>query len=199
MPNIPNLLTLLRIALIPVFIIIFYLPWVYANQVCASIFALAAITDWLDGYLARRLGQMSAFGAFLDPVADKLMVATALILVVQADPTPALAIPAIIIVGREVSISALREWMAEMGERAIVAVTVIAKFKTAAQMLAILMLIYRETIWELPVYTIGYVLLYVSAILTVWSMLVYIKAAWPSMNDPAADLRINDEQDSDGG
>ncbi len=142
---------------------------------------------------------MSAFGAFLDPVADKLMVATALILVVQADPTPALAIPAIIIVGREVSISALREWMAEMGERAIVAVTVIAKFKTAAQMIAILMLIYRDPIWELPVYTIGYVLIYVSAILTVWSMLVYIKAAWPSMNDSAANLRIDDEQDSDGG
>ena len=115
MPSIPNLLTLLRIALIPVFIIFFYLPVSYGNQVCAAIFALAAATDWLDGYLARRLNQVSAFGAFLDPVADKLMVAAALILVVQADPTPALAIPAIIIVGREVSISALREWMAEMG------------------------------------------------------------------------------------
>ncbi len=196
MPNIPNLLTLLRIALIPVFIVIFYLPWVYADQVCAAIFALAAVTDWLDGYLARRLRQMSAFGAFLDPVADKLMVATALILVVQADPTPALAIPAIIIVGREVSISALREWMAEMGERALVAVTVIAKFKTATQMVAILMLIYRDPIWEMPVYTIGYVLLYVAAVLTVWSMLVYIKAAWPSMNDPATDQKMNDDIDS---
>lgn len=163
---------------------------------CAAIFAVAAITDWLDGYLARKLRQMSAFGAFLDPVADKLMVATALILVVQADPTPALAIPAIIIVGREVSISALREWMAEMGERALVAVTVIAKFKTATQMVAILMLIYREPILELPVYTIGYVLLYVAAILTVWSMLVYIKAAWPSMNDPATDQRMNDAIDA---
>ncbi len=191
-PNIPNLLTLLRIALIPVFILFFYLPVSYGNQVCAAIFALAAITDWLDGYLARRLRQMSAFGAFLDPVADKLMVATALILVVQADPTPALAIPAIIIVGREMSVSALREWMAGIGERTKVAVTVIAKFKTAAQMVAILMLIYREDIWELPVYTIGYVLLYVSAVLTVWSMYVYIKAAWPSMNDPATDQKMND-------
>jgi CDP-diacylglycerol--glycerol-3-phosphate 3-phosphatidyltransferase/cardiolipin synthase len=198
-PNIPNSLTLLRIALIPVFIIFFYMPVSYGNQVCAAIFALAAITDWLDGYLARKLGQMSAFGAFLDPVADKLMVATALILVVQADPTPALAIPAIIIVGREVSISALREWMAEMGERAKVAVTVIAKIKTAAQMVAILMLIYRESIWELPVYTIGYVLLYVSAILTVWSMFVYIRAAWPSMNEPDTDMEIADDSYSDGG
>ncbi len=189
----------MRIALIPVFILIFYLPWSYANQVCAAIFALAAVTDWLDGYLARRLGQVSAFGAFLDPVADKLMVATALILVVQADPTPALAIPAIIIVGREVSISALREWMAEMGERALVAVTVIAKFKTAVQMIAILMLIYKESILELPVYTIGYVLLYVSAILTVWSMAVYIKAAWPQMNDTTNELSISDSDDVDGG
>jgi CDP-diacylglycerol--glycerol-3-phosphate 3-phosphatidyltransferase/cardiolipin synthase len=198
-PNIPNSLTLLRIGLIPVFIIFFYMPVSYGNQVCAAIFALAALTDWLDGYLARKLGQMSAFGAFLDPVADKLMVATALILVVQADPTPALAIPAIIIVGREVSISALREWMAEMGERAKVAVTVIAKIKTAAQMVAILMLIYREPIWELPIYTIGYVLLYVSAILTVWSMFVYIKAAWPSMNETEKYLDTGEDTYSDGG
>lgn len=198
MPSIPNLLTLLRIALIPVFIIFFYLPVSYGNQVCAAIFALAAATDWLDGYLARRLNQVSAFGAFLDPVADKLMVAAALILVVQADPTPALAIPAIIIVGREVSISALREWMAEMGERAKVAVTVIAKIKTAAQMVAILMLIYREPIGELPVYTIGYVLLYVSAILAVWSMFVYIKAAWPHMNESGSALET-DDTDLDGG
>ena len=190
MPNIPNLLTLLRIALIPVFMAFFYMPVSYANQVCAAIFALAAVTDWLDGFLARRLGQMSAFGAFLDPVADKLMVATALILLVEADPTPFLAIPTIIIIGREMSVSALREWMAEIGERAKVAVTIISKIKTAAQMIAILMLIYRETIWDMPVYTIGYVLLYVSAILTVWSMLVYVKAAWPSMNDPAPDEQM---------
>jgi len=185
--NIPNILTLLRIALIPVFIAFFYLPVAHANQICAGIFALAAITDWMDGYLARKLGQMSVFGAFLDPVADKLMVITALILLVEVDPTPALAIPTIIIIGRELSISALREWMAEIGERAKVAVTIIAKMKTAAQMTAILLLIYREPIWEIPVYTIGYVLLYVSAVLTVWSMLVYLKAALPSMNNSVAE------------
>ncbi len=199
MPNIPNILTLLRIALIPVFMAFFYLPVSYANQVCAAIFALAAVTDWLDGFLARKLEQMSAFGAFLDPVADKLMVATALILLVEADPTPALAIPTIIIIGREVSVSALREWMAEIGERTKVAVTVISKIKTAAQMIAILMLIYKEEIWDMPVYTIGYVLLYVSAILTVWSMFVYIRAAWPSMNNLAVDEQVNSKKDQQEG
>ncbi len=193
--NIPNILTLLRIALIPVFVAFFYLPVAHANQICAGIFALAAITDWLDGFLARKLGQMSAFGAFLDPVADKLMVITALILLVELDPTPALAIPTIIIIGRELSISALREWMAEIGERAKVAVTVIAKMKTTAQMLAILLLVYREPVWEIPVYTIGYVLLYVSAVLTVWSMLVYLKAALPSMNDSVADEQAKPENE----
>jgi CDP-diacylglycerol---glycerol-3-phosphate 3-phosphatidyltransferase len=186
-PNIPNILTLLRIGLIPIFLAFFYIPVPYAHQICAAIFTLAAITDGLDGYLARRLGQMSAFGAFLDPVADKLMVITALVLLVEADPTPALAIPTVIIIGREISVSALREWMAEIGEGTKVAVTVIAKMKTVAQMVAILMLIYRDDIWELPVYTIGYVLLYVSAVLTVWSMYVYLKAAWPSMSDSGED------------
>jgi len=185
MSNIPNLLTLLRIALIPVFVIIYFLPWVLAAQACAVVFALAALTDWLDGYLARRLNQVSSMGAFLDPVADKLMVATALILLVQSDPTPALAVPALIIIGREITISALREWMAELGARAQVAVSVIGKIKTAVQMIAIFMLIYREDIWELPVYLIGYVLLYVAAILTLWSMMVYLRAAWPALTGPA--------------
>ncbi|MCP3671894.1 MAG: CDP-diacylglycerol--glycerol-3-phosphate 3-phosphatidyltransferase [Gammaproteobacteria bacterium] len=191
--NIPNILTLMRIALIPVFVAFFYLPVEHANQICAGIFALAAVTDWLDGFLARKLGQMSAFGAFLDPVADKLMVITALILLVEVDPTPALAIPTIIIIGREISVSALREWMAEVGERAKVAVTIIAKIKTAAQMIAILLLIYREPLWDIPVYTIGYVLLYVSAVLTVWSMFVYLKAALPSLNGSVADEQRNQE------
>lgn len=195
-PNIPNILTLLRIGLIPVFLVFFYLPVPHARQICAAIFTLAAVTDGLDGYLARRLGQMSAFGAFLDPVADKLMVITALILLVEADPTPFMAIPTIIIIGREISISALREWMAEIGEGTKVAVTVIAKMKTAAQMIAILMLIYQDPIWELPVYTVGYVLLYVSAVLTVWSMFVYLKAAWPSMNEQAEDQQKNQEDDN---
>jgi CDP-diacylglycerol--glycerol-3-phosphate 3-phosphatidyltransferase/cardiolipin synthase len=179
--NIPNILTLLRIALIPVFVIVFYLPFVWSSQACAWIFALAAITDWLDGYMARRLEQFSPFGAFLDPVADKLMVAVALILLLEADPSPVLAIPALVIIGREITISALREWMAELGARAQVAVTVIAKIKTTAQMLAIVMLIYREPLWGINVYTIGYVLLYVAALLTLWSMVVYLRAAWPSL------------------
>ncbi len=181
MLNIPNILTLIRIGLIPVFVIVFYLPWSMAGKVCALVFALAAITDWLDGFLARKLGQTSPLGAFLDPVADKLMVATALILLVEADPTPLLAIPAAVIIGREITISALREWMAELGARAQVAVSVIGKIKTAFQMVAILMMIYREDILGLPIYTIGYVLLYAAALLTLWSMVVYIKGAWPSL------------------
>jgi CDP-diacylglycerol--glycerol-3-phosphate 3-phosphatidyltransferase/cardiolipin synthase len=153
----------------------------WSNQACAWIFALAAITDWLDGYTARRLEQFSPFGAFLDPVADKLMVAVALILLLEADPSPLLAIPVLVIIGREITISALREWMAELGARAQVAVTVIAKIKTTAQMLAIVLLIYREPLWGVDVYTIGYVLLYIAALLTLWSMIVYLRAAWPSL------------------
>jgi len=179
--NIPNILTLLRIALIPVFVVIFFLPWPWAARACALVFALAAITDWLDGYLARRLDLVTALGAFLDPVADKLMVATALILLVQADPTPALAVPALVIIGREITISALREWMAELGARAQVAVSVIGKIKTTVQMVAIVFLILREDVWGLPVYMIGYVLIYLAAILTLWSMVVYLRAAWPSL------------------
>ncbi len=181
--TIPNLLTLFRIALIPVFVLLFYLPLEWSNRICAAIFALAALTDWLDGYLARRLGQTSPFGTFLDPVADKLMVTIALVLLVQADPTLALVIPALIIIGREISISALREWMAELGTdaRAQVQVSVIGKVKTAAQMGAIFMLIYRESLLELPIYTIGYVLLYMAAILTLWSMFLYLRSAWPSI------------------
>ena len=187
--NIPNILTLLRIALIPVFVVIFYLPWDWAALVCALVFALAGLTDWLDGYLARRLNQVSPMGAFLDPVADKLMVATALILLVQADPNPVLAIPSVVIIGREITISALREWMAELGARAKVAVSVIGKIKTALQMIAIFLLILKMDLWGLPVYTIGYVLLYVAAILTLWSMVVYLRAAWPSLtNDVGSQL-----------
>ena len=139
--NIPNTLTLLRIAAIPVFVVVFYLPTRWAGAATAAIFCLAALTDWLDGYLARHLGQTSAFGAFLDPVADKLMVTVALVLLVQADPTPWLAIPAAIIIGREITISALREWMAEIGERKSVAVSFLGKFKTSAQMLSLFFLI----------------------------------------------------------
>ena len=180
--NIPNILTLLRIALIPVYVGIFYLPWELAGQACALVFALAAMTDWLDGYLARRLQQVSPLGAFLDPVADKLMVSTALILLVEAHPSPMLAIPVLVIIGREIAISALREWMAELGVRAQVAVSVIGKIKTAFQMTAIFLLIYSQDILGLPIETIGYVLLYVAVILTLWSMMVYIRAAWPALS-----------------
>ncbi|MGD2081423.1 MAG: CDP-diacylglycerol--glycerol-3-phosphate 3-phosphatidyltransferase [Chromatiales bacterium] len=184
MLSIPNILTLLRILLIPVFLGIFYLPVDWAARACAYVFAAAAITDWLDGYLARRLAQMSPFGAFLDPVADKLMVAAALILIVERDPTPALAVPALVIIGREITVSALREWMAELGKRARVAVSVVGKFKTAAQMVAIFLLIHREPILGVPVYVMGYVLLYVATALTLWSMIVYLKAAWPVLSAP---------------
>ncbi len=180
--SIPNLLTLTRIALIPVFVGVFYLPWEDANIACAVVFGLAGVTDWLDGYLARRLNQTSPLGAFLDPVADKLMVAAALILLVEADPSPALAIPVVIIIGREIAISALREWMAEIGARATVAVSAIGKIKTVTQMVAITMLIYRDDLLSIPIYTVGYVLLYMAAILTFWSMVVYLRAAWPSLN-----------------
>ncbi|MET0107254.1 MAG: CDP-diacylglycerol--glycerol-3-phosphate 3-phosphatidyltransferase [Sedimenticola sp.] len=193
MLNIPNILTLLRIALIPVFVVLFYLPWEKASMACAIVFALAAVTDWLDGYLARRLEQVSPLGAFLDPVADKLMVATALILLVEADPVPALAVPVAVIIGREITISALREWMAEIGARAQVAVSVIGKIKTAFQMLAIFLLIYREPIAGLPVYTVGYVLLYAAVILTLWSMVVYLRAAWPSLSSAAETTEKSDE------
>ncbi len=179
--NIPNILTLLRIVLIPVFVLLFYLPVEWARFSCALVFSVAAVTDWFDGYLARRWGQVSPFGSFLDPVADKLMVAVALLLLVQADPTPALAIPAAVIIGREITISALREWMAELGARAKVAVSVIGKFKTAVQMVAILLLIYSDPVAGIPVFTVGFVLLYVAAVLTLWSMVLYLRAAWPSL------------------
>lgn len=185
--NIPNLLTLLRILLIPVFVVLFYLPWQYASEACAVVFALAAATDWFDGYLARKLGQVSAMGAFLDPVADKLMVAAALILLVQQDPIPGLAIPVLVIIGREITISALREWMAEIGARAQIAVSAIGKIKTAFQMTAIFLMIYRDDLFGMPVYTIGFVLLYVAVVLTLWSMFMYLRAAWPSLNGESAE------------
>jgi CDP-diacylglycerol--glycerol-3-phosphate 3-phosphatidyltransferase len=184
--NIPNLLTLLRIALIPVFVVLFYTDTRWAHAATALVFALAAVTDWLDGYLARRLGLTSAFGAFLDPVADKLMVSTALVLLVDANPGSyagvVLAIPAAIIVGREITISALREWMAELGAGAKVAVSMVGKVKTTAQMSALLLLLYREPVLGMPVVDIGVALLYLAAILTLWSMVLYLSAAWPVLS-----------------
>ena len=182
--NAPNILTLLRILLIPVFVGVFYAPTPWARLAGALVFTTAALTDWLDGYLARRLGQTSPLGAFLDPVADKLMVAVALVLLVQADPRAALALPAAVIIGREVTVSALREWMAELGARSRVAVSMAGKFKTTAQMVAIILLILDSSLLGIPVYDLGLVLLYIAAFLTLWSMVLYIRAAWPSLTRP---------------
>jgi CDP-diacylglycerol--glycerol-3-phosphate 3-phosphatidyltransferase len=179
--NIPNLLTLLRIVMIPVFIVVFYLPSPWSNEAATAIFVLAAITDWLDGYLARRMALVSPLGAFLDPVADKLMVTTALVLLVQADPRIWIAVAAAVIIGREITISALREWMAELGRRTKVAVSQTGKFKTVAQMTAIALLIWRDETFGLPIYDIGLALLLLAVVLTLWSMLSYIRAAWPSL------------------
>ena len=190
--TLPNILTLLRIVLIPVLVIVFYMPGQWSYQLSAVLFGLAAITDWLDGYLARRLKQLSVFGAFLDPVADKLMVAVALVLLVQDNPSALFAVPASIIIGREIAISALREWMSEIGERTRVAVSVIGKVKTITQMVAILLLLYRAPIGPLPTHDVGAVLLYVAAVLTLWSMLVYIRAAWPIIVGNSARDEAND-------
>jgi CDP-diacylglycerol--glycerol-3-phosphate 3-phosphatidyltransferase len=188
--NTPNLLTLLRILLIPVFAVAFYLPVSWARVACALVFGAAALTDLLDGYLARRWEQTSLLGAFLDPVADKLMVAVALVLLVQADPRAALALPAAVIVGREITVSALREWMAELGARSRVAVSLVGKFKTSGQMLAIFLLVLRDPVLGVPIYVIGMVLLYVAAGLTLWSMTLYLRAAWPSLTAPAPAVSI---------
>ena len=189
--NVPNILTLLRIAMIPLFIGIFFLPphattaagvpayWV--NLTATIIFALAAFTDWLDGYWARKYNQMSKFGAFLDPVADKLMVAAALILLVELNRVG--AVVALIIIGREIAISALREWMATIGKSASVAVAMVGKIKTGAQMLAIGMLLYFEPLFGLEIAVIGQWLIVIAALLTLISMAYYLRAAWPAIRE----------------
>lgn len=178
--NIPNILTSLRILLIPCIVVVYYLPYKWTPYAAAFIFGLAAVTDWFDGYLARKLNQSTPFGAFLDPVADKLMVAVALVMLVETYSNPYMTIPAMIIVGREIVISALREWMAELGKRAHVAVSYIGKVKTALQMLAIFLLLGSQNhTWGSY---IGIATLYAAAILTLWSMWVYLKAAWPELN-----------------
>ncbi|AUN94386.1 CDP-diacylglycerol--glycerol-3-phosphate 3-phosphatidyltransferase [Pseudazoarcus pumilus] len=183
--NIPNTLTLMRIALIPLFVGVFYLPaaWLtdlQMNVIATVLFVLAAITDWLDGYLARSLGQTSAFGAFLDPVADKLMVAAALIVLVQLGRVD--AIIAVVIIGREITISALREWMARIGQSASVAVATVGKLKTAAQMIAIPMLLYDASLFGVAVQVPGTVLIYAAAALTLWSMGYYLHRALPLLS-----------------
>lgn len=175
--SIPNILTLFRIVLIPVFLVVYYLPWEHAHFAGAFIFWLASVTDILDGYLARKLQQSTPFGAFLDPVADKLMVVSALVLLVDNYQSLWIAIPAVIIIGREVLVSALREWMAERGRRGSVAVSNIGKYKTAAQMLALIGLLSDLWFFVWP----GYLLLYIAVVLTFWSMVEYMRAAWSDL------------------
>ena len=178
--NIPNLITGLRILLIPVLVIVFYtapLDWRYLAS--AIVFTVAAITDWLDGYLARKWDQASAFGAFIDPVADKLIVAVALVLILFKTNEWYILLPVVIIIGREITVSALREWMAELGSRSAIKVSYVGKLKTAFQMLSIACLLYHSPAFDLPIFEIGVTLLYVAAGLTISSMLSYLKAAWP--------------------
>jgi len=177
--TLPTIFTLFRIVLLPVMVLVFYLPFRGANIVAAAIFIAAAITDWLDGWIARRYGLSSAFGEFLDPVADKLMVATTLFLLVQQNPTAVLAVTSAVIVGREISISALREWMAEIGQRARVRVAGVGKVKTIVQMVALVVLLYQKDFEELRWFHVGEGLLMLAAALTIWSAIVYVRAAWP--------------------
>jgi len=183
--NIPNMLTLARILLLPVILALFYLPFSWARPVCCAVFLLAAVTDWLDGYLARKWQVESDFGAFLDPVADKLMVATVLILLVEDASHWWLTVPAVIIIGREITISALREWMASLGSRAKVAVSYLGKLKTTLQITALALLLYKYPLFELPVYEIGIVALYVAAAITIWSMVDYLMAALAAAKEVA--------------
>lgn len=176
--NIPTYLTLFRVALIPLFIVWFYLPIQYSAEITTLIFFIASITDWFDGYLARKWNQTTRLGAFLDPVADKVLVAIALVSVVEYYHTWWVTIPAGIMIAREIIISALREWMAELGERASVAVSIWGKVKTTAQMLALGGLLWRQAPWM--EYT-AFALLYIAAILTIWSMLQYLKASKGSL------------------
>ena len=177
--TVPTAITLFRIGLIPLFVLVFYLPFAWSNLVAAIIFGVASITDWIDGYLARALKQESAFGAFLDPVADKLMVVVAIVLLVGAHPSIYVVLPSIIIVAREISISALREWMAGLGNSTAVKVSLIGKAKTTSQLVSLLLMIYSQPIFDLPIFQIGLFGYYLAAILTIYSMVIYLRAAWP--------------------
>jgi len=202
--NLPNTLTWLRIFAIPLVIVLFYLPYQWADPAAGLLFALAGITDSLDGYLARKMGQTSRLGAFLDPVADKLIVAVALVLLLSKDMPPIfvpglegldgghatlrpetvrviLVLSAIIIIGREIAISALREWMAEIGKRGKVKVSTLAKVKTILQIVGLSCMLFRWNLWVLPVFEIGLVLTIIAAALTLWSAIQYLNAAWPDL------------------
>jgi len=179
--NIPNTLTWLRIAAIPLIVVLFYMPYPWADPAAGLLFAAAGVTDSLDGYLARRLGQTSRLGAFLDPVADKLIVAVALVLLVSKDQRALIVLTAAVIIGREITISALREWMAEIGERRKVAVSQLGKYKTILQIVGLALMLFRLPIATLPTYTIGVVLTELAAAATLVSMVAYLRAAWPEL------------------
>ncbi|MEP5765565.1 MAG: CDP-diacylglycerol--glycerol-3-phosphate 3-phosphatidyltransferase [Halieaceae bacterium] len=184
--NIPNSLTVSRIIMVPILVLVFYWPFENHKLVAAGLFALAAITDWIDGYLARKLGQMTEFGAFLDPVADKLMVVIVLVLLVEQHDTIIFTLAASVIIGREIVISALREWMAELGERTSVAVSYIGKVKTTFQMLAIIALLALAPSAETWLLGPAYFMLYAAAVLTLWSGFIYLKAAWAVIEERQA-------------
>ena len=186
--NLPNTLTWLRILAVPLIVALFYMPYPWADPAAGLLFTAAAITESLDGYLARRMGQTSRLGAFLDPVADKLIVAVSLILLVSkpppvgSDPRWIIVLSACVIIGREIAISALREWMAEIGQRTKVAVSQLGKYKTIIQMVGIPMMLYRWPLWGIDVYRLGLWLTVAAAILTLASMVSYLRAAWPALS-----------------
>ena len=179
--NLPNLLTITRILLIPIFVLVYVYPGYGTYLVAAVLFGLAAFTDWLDGYLARRPNQTTPFGAFLDPVADKLIVVAALTVLIGHHASLWLTLPGLVIIGREIVISALREWMAEMNRRGIIAVTWFARAKTTIQMIAIVVLIANPPDLTRNWVLVGYVLLYLAAVMTLISMVMYLRAAWPTL------------------
>ena len=183
--TIPNVITLIRVVLIPMFVCVYFLDWRWAKETAAFIFWFAAITDWFDGYLARKLQQSTPFGAFLDPVADKLIVAAALLMITHSYDSVWITLPAILLLVREIYVSALREWMGSQGVRDTVQVSFIGKAKTTAQMLALIGLLSGlEEFMGFPIYwvTLGYILLYIATWLSVWSMISYTKAAWPHLS-----------------
>ena len=183
--NLPNTLTWLRILMIPAILILFYLPYSWKDPAACAAFALAGITDSLDGYYARKWGQTSRLGAFLDPVADKLIVATALVLIVSKDPRWFVVIVAVVIIGREIAVSALREWMAEIGARGRIRVSIWGKYKTVMQIVGLSLLLFRHDLFGIPIYKLGLILTGVAAVLTLWSMFLYLRLAWPELRGSA--------------
>ena len=181
--NLPNTLTWLRILMIPGVVVLYYLPFWWAHPAAGIGFALAGITDTLDGYFARKLGLTSRLGAFLDPVADKLIVAAALVLIVSADSRWFVVIMAIVIIGREIAVSALREWMAEIGARGRIKVSQLAKYKTIMQITGLSMMLFHHKLLGIAIYKLGVVLTAIAAVLTLWSMILYLRLAWPELRD----------------